>query len=293
MHSLTIPGKVFEIACDTIGRYFEPIAKLDAAENARDFLDTSRSLLRAKHIEQYAPLAGSRLLEIGSGFGTNVAVWHKYLQVDAYGVEPGSEGFEGGYEASRILLAANDLEPNRVVRGFGECLPFPDDSFDIVYSANVLEHTNDPVAVLFEAVRVLRPGGTLHFEVPNHLSYFEGHYLVFQPPLVQRWILPAWVKLLGRDPTFAKTLRTEINPLWCKRVIRLLSKKYKISVVTLGEERFLERLSRPFTFEAEGVASRLSPIIQLLQRLNIQNWIGRLIVLLRGYYPMYITLRKS
>ena len=37
-------------------------------------------------------------------------------------------------------------------------LPFANDTFDIVYSANVLEHTERPLDVLFESLRVLRPG---------------------------------------------------------------------------------------------------------------------------------------
>ena len=293
MQSLTIPPRVFEIAKDTLGRYFQPISKMDPDENVGDFLDVSRAMVRANLVERYIQLKGLKTLEIGSGFGTNVAVWQKHFDLDAYGVEPGSEGFEGGFEASRLLLAANGLEPERIVRAYGESLPFADESFDLVYSANVLEHTSDPERVVFEAVRVLRPGGTLHFEIPNHLSYFEGHYLVLQPPLVDKRILPAWVALLGRDPSYARTLRTEINPPWCRRLVKALSKRYRVRLVTLGEDVFLERLAKPFVFEAQGVSRRLAPLVGLLQRLNVGNWIGRTIVGLQGHYPMYLTLRKD
>ena len=293
VQTLTIPDRVVEIARETLGRYFAPISGMRADDNACDFLDPSRSLVRARVAERYVRLKGTKMLEVGSGFGTNVAVWQKYMEVDAYGVEPGSEGFEGGFEASRLLLEANDLEPERIIRASGESLPFPDESFDLVYSANVLEHTVDPIAVISEAVRVLRPGGTLHFEVPNHLSYFEGHYLVVMPPLVNKHILPIWLRLLGRDPAFAKTLRTEISPIWCRHVAKALSKQHNVHLVTLGEDIFLERLAKPFVFEAQGVASRLSRLIKLLQRANFGNWIGRTIVGLQGWYPMYLTLRKE
>lgn len=46
-------------------------------------------------------------------------------------------------------------------------LPFPDAHFDLVFSRCVLEHVEDPVAVLAESRRVLRPGGHLVFRVPN------------------------------------------------------------------------------------------------------------------------------
>src|SRR4051794_38914463 len=50
--------------------------------------------------------------------------------------------------------------------GDADDLPFEDESFDTVVSFHVLEHTERPQAVLREAHRVLRPGGTLLFTTP-------------------------------------------------------------------------------------------------------------------------------
>jgi SAM-dependent methyltransferase len=41
----------------------------------------------------------------------------------------------------------------------GGALPFEDASFDVVFCKQVLEHVHDPVHVLAEVARVLRPGG--------------------------------------------------------------------------------------------------------------------------------------
>jgi SAM-dependent methyltransferase len=234
------------------------------------------------------------LLEVGSGFGTNLAVWIRQFNVDAYGVEPGGEGFNQGYIASRKLLAANSIDPDRVINSAGESLPFADESFDLVYSANVLEHTDDPGRVLAESLRVLRSGGLLHMEMPNYLSYFEGHYMVIQPPIFWKPMLPLWVRLIfRRDPAFAKTLQTRINPVWCRRTVRKLSRTYPLELVSLGEDLFLERLAQAFTFETQLVASRLQGTITALKRVNRGNWIGRLIVAFQGHYPIYLTIRKG
>lgn len=290
---ISIPPEVIETAVETLGRFFEPVSRIDRRTSAADFLDLAKSLKRAAIIGRYIDLEGKRLLEVGSGFGTNLAVWIKQFQVDGYGVEPGGTGFDQGFIASQKLLAANGIDPERVVDGTGEALPFPDETFDIAYSANVLEHTSDPERVLLEAMRVLKPGGLLHMEMPNYLSYFEGHYMVFQPPIIWKPILAWWVRLaFGRDPAYARTLQTQINPVWLRRVVKKLSHTHPLELISLGEDLFLERLSNPFRFETQAVEGSTGKAIAVLQAVNRRNWVGRLIVVLQGHYPIYLTVRK-
>lgn len=290
--TLTIPPEVVRIATDHLGAYFEPISGIDRRVAAEDFLDIDKCLKRVQTLERYVPLRSKKVLEIGSGFGTNLIAWTKGWSIDGYGVEPGSEGFDSGLRASRLLLAANGLDPSRIVNAGGEQLPFGDESFDVVYSSNVLEHTEDPERVVREALRVLRRGGILHMEMPNFLSYFEGHYMMLQPPILARWMLPAWVRLCGRDPAFARTLNTWINPVWCKAVAARAGAPNDVTVLSLGDDVFLDRLSRAFTFETKAVSGKLGPLLAVLRVLNLGNWIGHLIVALRGYYPIYLTIRK-
>ncbi|NJL60106.1 MAG: class I SAM-dependent methyltransferase [Desulfobacteraceae bacterium] len=48
----------------------------------------------------------------------------------------------------------------------GESVPYPDEKFDIVFSANVFEHLSDPIKVFREIYRVLKPGGLFLFKHP-------------------------------------------------------------------------------------------------------------------------------
>lgn len=57
-------------------------------------------------------------------------------------------------------------------------IPYADESFDLVFADNVMEHLDDPVGVLTEICRVLKPGGKLLFKTPN-----RNHYM----PLIARW----------------------------------------------------------------------------------------------------------
>ncbi|MCB1124541.1 MAG: methyltransferase domain-containing protein, partial [Verrucomicrobiae bacterium] len=64
------------------------------------------------------------------------------------------------------------------VQGVAEALPFRDNCFDVVLSFSVLEHVKDPFRAAREMIRVLKPGGYLHIEMPFLIQEhgFPHHY---------------------------------------------------------------------------------------------------------------------
>jgi len=50
-------------------------------------------------------------------------------------------------------------------------LPFPDQSFGLVWCEAALEHVPDPVATVAEMKRVLKPGGRIYIEIPFMQGY--------------------------------------------------------------------------------------------------------------------------
>lgn len=60
----------------------------------------------------------------------------------------------------KMLARAADLAAPRAVASV-QALPFPDNSFDLVVSAWVIETVDSPMAAVTEMLRVLRPGGAL------------------------------------------------------------------------------------------------------------------------------------
>lgn len=61
-------------------------------------------------------------------------------------------------------------------------LPLPDQAFDVIVSDFVFEHVEDPAGFLGEALRVLRPGGSLFFRTPN-----KYHYVATISRLTPHW----------------------------------------------------------------------------------------------------------
>lgn len=104
----------------------------------------------------------TRLLDVGCGNG-DVAVengWHR--EFDEYvGLDIDSEVVDIAQEKG-LDARQHDVE---------EGLPFPDNHFNQIIGKAVLEHLNEPTAVVRECHRVLKPGGTLRVIVPSDRSY--------------------------------------------------------------------------------------------------------------------------
>ncbi len=118
-------------------------------------------------LERERTLAGSRVLDIGTGNGTIAA--ELATQVGATG-----------------RVVGVDVEDVRVDRdGYdfhvldGARLPFANGSFDVVVSNHVVEHVGDGDAQqrhLDEVARVLAPGGVAYVAVPHRWRLVENHY---------------------------------------------------------------------------------------------------------------------
>ena len=99
-----------------------------------------------------------------------------------------------------------DVEPASSVDVVGDArtMPFSDASMDVVLCTQVLEHIPEPVAVIGEIRRVLKPGGTLLLSVPSIFPQHgsPGDYWRYMPQGLQ-WVLRDFhsVKVMGEAGT--------------------------------------------------------------------------------------------
>jgi ubiquinone/menaquinone biosynthesis C-methylase UbiE len=86
--------------------------------------------------------------------------------VETYSIDPLADFYKSKFSF--------DYKKSNLTAGSGEKLPYPDNYFDVVILANVLDHTYDPEKVLHEIRRVLKPNGFFYFE----LHFYQKSFLI-------------------------------------------------------------------------------------------------------------------
>lgn len=264
------------------------VSRVDADEVVTHALSESRADEQIVEMQRYGPLAGRRILEIGSGAGMLVVRGRTHHGLDIQGVEPSGVEFSGSIAVCRRLLAHHGLPADVVREGHGEALPFADETFDLVYSSNVLEHVDDPEKTLDEALRVLKPGGLLLCVVPNYGSWWEGHYGILWFPRLSARAARLYVRLLGRDPAYIDTLNL-IDRRWLVRWCNRWGGQ--VTVEDWGWSVF-ERRMRSLDFSEWAALARAKWIARLIHRCGLLEpviWLAR-----RFHWqtPLILAVRK-
>ena len=101
------------------------------------------------------PLKGQRYLDIGAGTLVNALVLGKDYD-STYCIDLSMAKKDFSSHANLVLAMGN-----------AQALPFKDATFDLVSLISVVEHVEDQQQTIYEALRVLKPGGSLVVQIPN------------------------------------------------------------------------------------------------------------------------------
>ncbi|GGB13127.1 bifunctional 2-polyprenyl-6-hydroxyphenol methylase/3-demethylubiquinol 3-O-methyltransferase UbiG [Allosediminivita pacifica] len=116
---------------------------------------------RMRWFSRHVRWTGKRVLDVGCAGGF-MAEALAGAGAEVTGIDPA----EKALKAARAHAARNGLSIS-YDRGSGENLPYDDGTYDAVVCVDVLEHVDDPLRVLAEAARVLRPGGRFFYDTIN------------------------------------------------------------------------------------------------------------------------------
>ena len=111
-------------------------------------------------------LGGRRILEVGAGTGRDA------VTLAAMGAEVVTLDYVAGSLGLTLKAAGRAGVRVTAVCGDGTGSPFADGSFDVVFHQGLLEHFRDPLPMIRDNLRILKPGGCAVIDVPQTFHYY-------------------------------------------------------------------------------------------------------------------------
>ena len=150
--------------CDLI--YFDPMPTVSELgqfySGAYYDFDRSREegkgMSFARRLMQWKPTG--KFLDVGCATGLFINGIKKHSSWEVYGTDFGESAVRFAREKLGLNVKQGDLTD----------AAFPDAFFDYVHVNNVLEHVLDPISLLKECRRIVKPDGTFFLSVPNGLN---------------------------------------------------------------------------------------------------------------------------
>lgn len=163
-------------------------------------------------------LKGKRVLDFGCGYGGRTVCYAELGARSVTGIEVVPEMVEEAREFAKAKECKIEfyLVP-------GECMPFADESFDVICSNEVFEHVESLDHCLRECWRVLAPGGSVYAVFPPYYHPTGGSHLhgyVSKSPLPNlffdgRTLMEAAEELMcERNQKYRPPALRSTDPLW-------------------------------------------------------------------------------
>lgn len=220
-------------------------------------------------------LGRRRILDVGAGIGL-ATFFLAGEGHNATALEPGGLGFHLNHAlflAMRDYLGAGDVTLLSI--GAEGLDPTLHGHFDVMFSANVLEHVADLDAVVAAMAQTLAPGGIMMHTCPNYAVPYEPHYRLPLLPLA-----PGATPWIGARKS--EKLWRSFNFVTARQLVRLMRRAGLTPVLAGGVmSRSFERLLVDPIF-----AGRHSPALGRLARV-LQATGG--MALLRKWPPSLAT----
>jgi len=218
----------------------------------------ARRRIIARLIDRYRPKQGPlRILEVGAGTGSNLALLQRYGAVDAIEPDDGARAFAEGRSGLKLK------------GGYLPDVPLDDGAYDLIVLLDVLEHIPGDVAALACLKAKLAPGGRILLTVPGAPWMWSAHDVAHHH---QRRYTGAGLKRVFREAGLRPRFTTHFNSLLFPLIaaVRLIGKltgreggddampsapvNRALTAIFAAERHWVATLSVPFGVSIASVA---------------------------------------
>jgi SAM-dependent methyltransferase len=160
----------------------------------------------------------------------------------------------------------NETDRIRRIEAETSSLPFPDNTFDFVFSDQVMEHVKDHRRAFAEIKRVMKPDAVSLHIFPSKLKPVEAHVFVPLGGVMQsKWWLRIWA-LLGIRNSFQTGKSAgevvELNSKYLKERTNYLSRVELVQAISANFQHMVWAESHMIK-HSYGNARRLYPLLRL------------------------------
>lgn len=205
--------------------------------------------------------SGMSLLDCGCGSGSiTLGLAERVAPTEVIGIDIG----ESEIEAARERSKERGLSNARFEVANAYELPFPESSFDAVFSHNMAEHLNEPVSAFKEMLRVLKPGGLVGVrDIDIKGVLMSGPSAEIFSKVLD--VLAEASKNVGGDLTIGRWLKPLLREAGFSRVLGLASyetfptqeavkQRMEITATLFEEGNFLDRVISNGISDEESMA---------------------------------------
>jgi SAM-dependent methyltransferase len=187
--------------------------------------------------------SGARILEVGGGIlALAIQLASEGFIVTA--VEPVGEGFSDVSFLMKIFsqIAVEEKISFNLVEKPIEESSFTQ-TFEFIYSINVMEHLRDPYSALDHIMQMIAPGGTFRFMCPNYNFPYEPHFgrFIFRRRNSAFFLTKRRARRRGWTATHNAELYSSINFLTYKKI---RNHAFRQNYLFLGNKSALSLLVR-------------------------------------------------
>ncbi len=226
------------------------------------------------------------ILDYGCGGGRTVIYLHLLGFKNVYGIDLVlKENNTSAMDLNNKIMELLGIKVTRFFHYDGSEIPFANNTYDVVYSEQVLEHVHDIDRYYKETSRVLKSGSFAYFSFPHKFIPYDSHGRTWLIHMLPKSMAYFFYRILGRDVDRLKKLLNFQTISHHKKI----ASKYFCEIKNIASER-LKHFSEEDLLRYKG-NKKMRKVVDISIKRNILS--SRVIGILSSLAIADLIMKKS